>query len=234
MRTRVERPLLSALFLAASLAACNDGPTLVELLPITGGTVGGIPFTVLSGSVFQSRPDGPIYAPMSGGQILLTGTPSSLGMSDPNRLQLRARVALAHGGDVLISAFGDGGTNLDPGLSVTVLRDAGKILYELRSDGALLADSTFVPDPPIPSAELWVVSEFYAEDVPGYGAGQSGIALWPLDDVTPALGDDVLGCTAGPAIDAGNTHPGEAVSLFFTDSWIVSLDVVDQIVGPCV
>jgi hypothetical protein len=76
------------------------------------------------------------------------------------------------------------------------------------------------------------VTEFYADDVPGYGGGQSGITVWPLDDLSPAPGEDVLGCTAGPAIDA-SVHDGEGVGLAFANGWIVGVNVVDQIVGPC-
>jgi hypothetical protein len=235
MRTPGRQPLRwASLLTAAALAACTDSSTELELLPIASGTIQGIAFTVTDGTVYQARPDGPIYAPPgSGGQILLTGTPASLGMSDPDRLQLRTQFALADSGSVQIAAFGDAGNEISTGLSVVIRRMAADIAYELRFEGALFADSVFFPPPPILSAEQWVVTEFYADDVPGYGAGQSGIALWPLDDLSPMLGADVLGCTAGPAIDA-SVHDGEGVGLAFANGWIVGVDVVDQIVGPCI
>jgi hypothetical protein len=44
----------------------------------------------------------------------------------------------------------------------------------------------FSPGPVDAGAGIWVVSEFYNGDVPGYGA-PSGITIWDLDDLTPVF-----------------------------------------------
>lgn len=233
-----RRPRSAALLILAwagwaAGVACNDasGP---ELRPVTTGTIGGIAFRVSGGTVYQATPDGPLYAEGGGGRLLLQGGPGSLGMSQPDRLHLRTRFALSASGTLRIVAFGDAGNEFGSGLEVRLERSGSAILYEMRFGRTLFVDSTFVPAPAIPSAETWIVTEFYADDVPGYGAGRSGITMWPLDDTTPTRGEDVLGCTAGPAIAHGMTFSGDAVGYELAAAWIVDVDVVDQIVGPCV
>jgi hypothetical protein len=227
----LRRPL--AWLLAAALLACNDSPNELELEPISFGTIGGTSFVVTSGTVYQATTDGPIYADSTGGRITFDQDPAGLGMSDPDRLHLRTELALPNGGSLEIGAFAVSGTLFADALRVVLRRDAGQIEYEFHLGGSLFADSLFVPAPTIPSAVQWVVTEFYAQDVPGYGAGQSGITMWGLDDLTPTAGGDVLGCTAGPAIQ-GSTLSGDRVGYELRSAWIVSVDVVDEIVGPCV
>jgi hypothetical protein len=229
-------PSARATALLASIvsAACSDASSGPKLEPVTAGTISGIAFRVTGGAIYQATPGGPLYADAGGGRILIDGTPASLGMSDPDQLHLRTQFALSASGALRIVAFGDAGNEFGSGLEVRLRRARSEILYEMRLGGSLFIDSIFVPAPAIPSAETWVVTEFYADEVPGYGGGKSGITMWPLDDTTPTRGEDVLGCTAGPAIAVGRTFAGKTIGYELVAGWIVEVDVVDQIVGPCV
>jgi hypothetical protein len=212
-------------------AACEDTPTDV----VTSGTIGGVPFTVISGTVKQASPDGPIVGEVSdvgGALILLGGDPVALGMSDPDRLHLRTTFALRHGGTITMSAFGTIADPLGAGNAVVIGRNLTRFQYAFYVDDAVHTDSTFVPDPAQPDVEHTVVTEFYAQDVPGYGAG-SGVAMWPLDDLTPAPGEDVLGCTAGPAMTT-TLQSGERMAFALADAFILAVEVVDTTVGPCI
>ena len=218
--------------LAAGLAACNSS-TELSLDPVTSGSVGGYAFHVTGGTIFQAEPNGPIYGDASGGRLVFDLGPSGLGMTNASRLQLRTQFALSSTGSVLMSAYGDAGNEFTTGLRVNVARVATDMAYEMLSDATSLVVGTFDPPPFVPSAETWVVAEFYANDVPGFGSGQSGITLWKLDDLAPAVGSDVIGCSAPRAIDATNTHPGTAVGYQLTGGWITDVKVVNNIVGPC-
>lgn len=210
-------------------AACNDDPTSTR---VTTGTLGGVPFTVVSGEVFQAFPDGPVRADVAGGEIVLDQTPAALGMSDPNRLHLLTLVALQHGGTLTIGAFGTNGDPFGPGTAVVVGRNGNAIDYAFYVDSAVFADSTFVPAPSSASEEHWIATEFYADSVPGYGAG-SGVTMWGLNDVDPALGADVLGCTKGPALSP-TPLTGDRVAFRLTAAFLLAVEVTDTIVGPCV
>jgi hypothetical protein len=210
-------------------SACEDDPTDV----VSSGTIGGIPFTVLSGTVKQPTPDGPVVGEITdagGALILLEGDPVALGMTDPNRLHLRTTFALRHGGTITITAFG---TPADPqgGNGVVIGRNNAQFEYAFYVDDALFADSAFVPAPADPNIEHSVATEFYAEDVPGYGAG-SGLTMWPLDDLAPSAGEDVLGCSRGPAMSK-STLSGERVAFALADAFLLEVDVVDTTIGPC-
>lgn len=227
------RALLVCVLAGGSLLACDDSPSELELRPITSGSVSGLSFTVTGGTVFQATVDGPIYADSRSGRIVFDEDPGGLGMSDPDQLQLRTQFALAEGGSIRIAAFGEAGDELGSDLRVVITRGDESIDYGLWLGGALFADSAFTPPPAVLSAEHWIVTEFYAQDVPGYGAGQSGITMWELNDVAPALGTDVLGCDPiGPAIQPVALD-GDRVGLEIRSGWIVAFDVVDEIVGPC-
>ena len=222
-----EASLVAALVLAS---ACEETPTDV----VTSGTISGIPFTVASGTVKQSAADGPIVGEVSdvgGALIVLEGSPAALGMSDPSRLHLRTTFALRHGGTITISAFGTAASPFGSGNAVVIGRDDAELEYAFYVDSAVFADSAFVPAPADADVEHAVVTEFYAQDVPGYGAG-SGVAMWPLDDLTPSLGDDVLGCGSGPAMSMG-TSSGDRVVFALAEAFILDIQVVDTVVGPC-
>jgi hypothetical protein len=211
-------------------AACKDVPTDV----VSSGTIGGIPFTVLSGTVKQPTADGPIVGEVTdagGALIVLEGNPVALGMTDPNRLHLRTTFALRHGGTITITAFG---TSADPqaGNGVVIGRNNAQFEYAFYVDDALFADSAFAPAPSDPNVEHSVATEFYAEDVPGYGMG-SGLTMWPLDDLTPSAGEDVLGCSPGPAIGT-STLSGERVAFALADAFLLDVNVVDTTIGPCI
>lgn len=228
---RPRRPLRSiAVFsITFPLVACNDDPTSV---PVTSGTLGGVPFTVVSGEVLQGSPDGPLRADALGAEILLDQTPAALGMSNPNRLHLLTLVALQHGGTLTMGAFGNAPAPFGSGTAVVVGRNGNAIDYAFYLDSAVFADSTFSPGPSMASEEHWIATEFYADSVPGYGAG-SGITMWGLNDVDPALGDDVLGCTDGPAMSP-TPLTGNRVAYRLTSGFLLAIQVVDTIVGPCV
>jgi hypothetical protein len=230
---RPLRGAFAALLAAAALAACNDDPSGLTLRPVTSGTIGGVPFTVTGGTVYQASPGGPLRADEGGGQIVLDESPAELGMSDPDLLHLRTEFAVSNGGSLQIAAFGDDGAEFSTGVWVVLTRDTTALDYEFRLSGALFADSTFTPPPAIPSAEHWLVTEFYADSVPGYPAGQSGITMWELNDLTPGLAEDVLGCDPGPATDP-TPLAGDRVGYSLRSVWLLSVEVVDQIVGPCV
>src|SRR5687768_203891 len=179
MRTsRRLSPLWVVLLLGT---ACLDDPVDTR---VNAGTIHGVPFTVVSGIVQQDREDGPILGEATGALIVLDQNPAALGMSDPNRLHLRTTFALRHGGTVTIAAFGTAGNPLGHGTAVVIGRNNVRFEYAFYVDSAVFADSAFVPAPNDPSVEHTVVTELYALDVPGYGAG-SGATLWNLDDLTP-------------------------------------------------
>ena len=213
----------------AAFAACNEEPTDV---PVTAGTISGVPFTVTAGAVLQPIADGPFYVDPAGAEIVLDPSVGALGMSDSTRLHLRTQFALQHGGTMTIGAFGTPSDPFGPGTAVIIGRNGTAMDYAFYVDSAVFADSTFVPAPAAAGAEQWIVTEFYAQDVPGYGAG-SGMAMWPLNDLDPALGEDVLGCTLGPAMHTA-TVSGNRVAYRFASGFLVGVEVVDTIVGPCV
>jgi hypothetical protein len=231
-RARSLRRVVAALLVSAALTACEDDPAELTLQPVTSGAIGGVSFTVSGGTVYQASPAGPLYADEAGGQIVLDKDAAGLGMSDAGLLHLRTQLALSEGGSLQIAAFGEAGSELGSGVWVLLTRDGAAIDYEFRLSGALFADSTFTPAPPIPSAEHWIVTEFYADSVPGHGADQSGITMWELNDLTPAFGEDVLRCDPGPATDP-TVLTGDRVAYALESSWLLAVEVVDQIVGPC-
>jgi hypothetical protein len=57
--------------------------------------------------------------------------------------------------------------------------------------------------------------------------------MWPLDDVTPSLGADVLGCTGGPAMTT-TLQSGNRMAYALADAFILAVQVVDTTVGPCI
>jgi hypothetical protein len=225
------RALLGALF--ALLAACDEEPSAPELTPVTSGTISGIPFTVNGGTVYQAGADGPLFADSTGGRIVFDEGPLALGMSDPDLLHVRTFFALSSGGSLQIAGFGDAGSTFDTGVSVGLgrLPDAG-FVYELRVAGSLLADSAFEALPAIGSSEQWIVVELYADSIPGSPAGEAGAALWPLDDLTPSPTEELLGCGLEPASDP-NPRTGETLGYALDDAWLLEVEIVDQIVGPC-
>lgn len=220
---------LSAVSALLAVTACNDDPTDVR---VTAGTIGGVAFTVTSGAVLQPVMDGPLYADATGAVIVLDADVGALGMSDPTRLHLRTQFALQHLGSIRIGAFGTSSDPFGPGTDVSIERDGLAIDYTFRVDNAVFADSSFFPLPGPSNAEHWIVTEFYAEDVPGYGAG-SGVAMWPLGDLDPSAGEDVLGCAAGPAMHSG-TSSGDRVAFRVGAGYLIGIEVVDTIIGPCV
>lgn len=231
--TLPDARLLGTLVAVALLAACDDEPSGPSLAPVSSGTISGIPFTVTGGTVYQVGADGPLYADSTGGQIVLDETPAELGMGDPDLLHLRTYFAVSQGGSLRIGAFGDAGSPLNTGVTVGLGRVASVgWVYELRFAGAPVADSTFEPQPTFPSGEQWIVTELYADSVPGFAAGQAGAALWPLNDVTPAAAEDVLGCGSEPSTDP-NPLTGDAVGYGLDGAWLLEVEVLDQIVGPC-
>ncbi len=223
------RHRLAALATAALIAACSEDPTGG---PVTGGTLTGVPFTVVSGQVTQAQPDGPIRADAAGAVILLDQTPAALGMSDPQTLHLLSLFALQHGGTLTLGAFGTAGDPFGSGTAVVVGRNLTAIDYAFYIDSVVVADSSVVPAPAVASEQQWIVTEFYADSVPGYVA-RSGITLWPLNDLAPALGSDVLGCTRGPAASA-RPLTGDRVAIRLISGFLISVAAVDTIVGPCV
>jgi hypothetical protein len=233
LSARPRRALLlaSCVSAIAGAAACEDTPTDV----VSSGTIGGIPFTVISGTVKQAVADGPIVGEVGavgGALILLDGDPVALGMSDPDRLHLRTTFALRHGGTITMSAFGTLADPLGSGNAVVIGRNVAQFDYAFYVGAAVHSDSAFVPAPAEPDVEHTVVTEFYAQDVPGYGAG-SGLAMWPLDDLSPSLGEDVLGCASGPAMTT--TLPsGDRMAFALADAFILAVEVVDTTVGPCI
>jgi len=226
------RALLAAALAAAALCACDDTPNQLTLNPVTVGHVTGIRFTVTGGTIYQAEPDGPLYADASGGQLVLDDDPATLGMSDPDLLRLGTLFALSDGGSIQIGAFGEPGSEVSTGVWVLLSRTGSQISYDFRLSGALFANSAFAPPPAVPSGEQWVFTEFYADSVPAHGPGQSGITMWPLNDVTGAPGADVLKCDPGPAIDA-TPLSGDRVSYSLQRAWLLVVEVEDVIAGPC-
>jgi len=222
--------LLAAL--ATLVAACDSSPNALTLQPVTVGHVSGVYFTVTSGTIYQAEPDGPLYANESGGELVLDDDPAGLGMSDPDLLRLRTQFALTDGGTLQISAFGVTGEEIPTGVGVLLSRVGSGIGYDARLGGVSFADGLFSAPPGGANAEQWVVTESYADSVPGYGAGQSGVAFWRLGDLTAAAGTDVLGCDPGPAIDP-TPRSGDRVSFALRGAWLLAVEVEDQIAGPC-
>jgi len=233
-RARRWAPRLTLASIVA-LGACKSDSTNLPV-QVTSGTMSGVAFHVTAGTVYQSTPDGPIHADSLGATVVLDEAPAGLGMTDPERLHLRTHFALSNHGSLQIAAYGSEGDEIDSGLSVLLDRVGGQINYGFfvsDSGSTPVADSSFDPPPSDASHEQWVATEFYAQDVPGYGAG-SGITMWPLteDETVPTSGGDVLGCTAGP-VTQSTTYDGDRVAYLLRSAFIVGVDVVDSIVGPC-
>lgn len=229
-------PRIASLVLASTVAlgACNSNATDLPT-QVTSGTITGVGFRVISGTVYQLSPDGPIRGDSLGATIVLDQPPAALGMSDPDLLQLRTQFAISNLGSLQIAAFGNEGDEIASGLSVLLDRSGDEISYRFYlSDlgGTPFADSAFAP-PANAAGELWVTTEFYAQDVPGYGPG-AGITMWPLADqeTPPVFTDDVLGCADGPAVQA-TTLDGDRVAYVLTSAFVVGIEVVDSIIGPC-
>lgn len=218
--------------LGVAATACDDNPNQLTLNPVTVGHISGVSFTVTGGTIYQAEPDGPLYADVAGGELVLDGDPAALGMSDPDLLRLGTLFALSDGGSLQIGAFGDQGSETSTGAWVVLSRTGSGIAYDFRLSGALFWDSVFAPPPAVASGEQWVFTEFYADSVPGHGPGQSGIAMWPLNDVTGAAGADVLKCDPGPAIDP-TPLSGDRVSYALRRAWLLVVEVEDVIAGPC-
>lgn len=231
-RRRVGTRLTVTITALALLAACDDEPSGPSLTAVTSGTIGGIPFTVTGGTVYQIGADGPVRADSTGGRIELDRTPAELGMSDPDLLHVRTYFAIAQGGSLGIGAFGDPADPFGTGVSIEIARTAVGFVHELRFGGSLSADSTFAAQPVAPGAEQWLVTELYADSVPGAPAGAAGAALWPLDDLTPTAAEEILGCRAEPSTDP-TPLTGEAVGYALDDAWLLDVEIVDQVVGPC-
>jgi hypothetical protein len=222
--------LVPCVTLLLGAVACDEAPTDV----VTSGTISGIPFTVVSGVVKQATDDGPILGEVtgsSGALIVLEGDPAALGMTDPERLHLRTTFALRHGGTLTMSGFGTSADPLASGNAVVIGRNNSQFEYAFYLDSAAVTDSAFVPAPADPNVEHTVVTEFYAQDVPGYGAG-SGLTMWRLDDLTPSRGADVLGCVSGPAMST-RMLSGDRMAFALAEAFILAVEVVDTIVGPC-
>jgi len=208
--------------------ACTEEPTDTR---VNSGTINGVAFTVAGGELHQPAEDGPVYGDVGGALIVLDDTPAALGMTDPARLHLRVTFALRHGGTITIGAFGTAADPLGPGTAVVIGRNDIDLEYAFYVDNAVFADSAFAT-PADASLEQTVVAEFYAANVPGYAAG-SGVAMWPINDLTPSLGEDVLGCSRGPAMSP-NVLTGNRVAFGLGSAFILDVEVVDTIVGPCV
>jgi hypothetical protein len=219
-------PLLLAVLGAT---ACQDDPisTVVQ-----SGTIGGVPFTVVRGTLHQSAENGPVLGDFGGAIIALDEDAAALGMTDSMRVHVRTTFALRNGGTIAFAAFGPQSDPLSPGTGVIIGRNNNEFDYVVYVDDAIVSDTMFVPAPTNADFEHTVVLEFYAENVPGYGPG-SGLSMWPLNDTTPALGEDVIGCTIGPAM---STTPltGDRVGFGLEQAFILSIEVVDTIVGPCI
>jgi hypothetical protein len=210
----------------AGMAACREDPVSTV---VNSGTIGGVAFTVVEGVLHQPNEDGPVLGDVGGALLVLDESPAALGMSDGRRLHLRTTFALRHGGTMTMAAFGPGSDPFGPGTGMVIGRNNAQFDYVLYVGTVLFLDSLFVPGDP--SVEHTVVTEFYAEDVPGYGSG-NGLTLWPLDDLTPALGEDVVGCARGPAMSSVATLPGDRIAFRLAEAFILSIEVVDTIVGP--
>jgi len=200
---------------------------------VTSGTIGGVAFTVISGRVEQPVADGGIAVDAGGAVILLGATPSGLGMSNANHLHLISRFALSHGGSLTAAAFGTAANPIGAGASLTLGRDALEFLYEVRLGGAQLARDFFNTRPLTAGAEHRIVAEFYADDVPAYGTGKSGVTFWPIDDAAPAFGTDVLGCTPGPALGAA-ALTGDRIAYELRSAFLTAIEVTDVVIGPCI
>jgi hypothetical protein len=221
----------SSLLIFATLvcaAACREDPVSTV---VNTGTIDGVPFTVFDGVAHQAVEDGAVLGESNGAIIVLNQNPAALGMSDGARLHLRTTFALRHGGRIAIAAFGPASDPFGPGTGVVIGRNDSEFGYAVHVVTDPVLDSLFVPAPADPNAEHTVAIEFYAQDVPGYGTGNA-ITMWPLDDLTPALGEDVIGCSRGPAMSSVSTLPGDRIAFALSEAFLLSVEVVDTIVGP--
>jgi hypothetical protein len=224
-RCRARAALLAGLLV---LGACEEDPTD----EVTSGTINGVAFSVVSGTVLQPVADGPIYAPAPGALVTLDEDPAGLGMSNPDHLHLRTRFAISNGGSLSIAGFGTTADPIGTGATLTLTRDLLEFDYVVRLNGAMVADDRFAPRPAEAGVEHWIVTEFYADDVPGYGSGNSGATFWPIDDESPAFATDVLGCAPGPALEAA-TLAGSRIAYELSEAFVTAISVVDTIIGPC-
>ena len=93
----MRHSFMTACAVLSAVAGCAE-PTAP---PVLAGSIGGVPFTVVSGSVLQPVANGPVYADGAGAEIVLDSSPGALGMSNPRRLHLRTQFALERLADLL-------------------------------------------------------------------------------------------------------------------------------------
>ena len=75
---------------------------------------------------------------------------------------------------------------------VSLDRFGTDLVYEFWLSGTTFEDGMFDSTPTGPGADHWVVTEFYAQMVPGYSGARSGLTMWDLDDLSPAFNTDLL------------------------------------------
>lgn len=225
MRRVLIRSVIVATLTFALSACWLFGPR-----PVESGTIDGLGFRVVSGTIFQDEDDGPLYAAEEGGLIVLDDAPAALGMTDPNNLRLDWSFTLADGGEIEARAYGASSSSFAGALGFRLVRSGSAIgyTYDLTTE----ADLTGSADLGTSGAgdTFAIVTEFYAVDPPGYGSGSSGMTVWSLGDTSPAFNTDILGCPA--AVQTG-TLADQEVGFRLTNARLESITAVDTIVGPC-
>ncbi len=216
--------IISTVFL---LASC-PGSTGSSRTPITSGTISGFAFTVIDGKIFQDVEDGPIDAEDEGGIIAFDEDTTGLGMSIPDRLQLRTQFSLQPGGKLVPAAFGDTANLLAGGLWMELSRDGTNIRYKMGSGTAEGLSGPFSPGPADAGAAIWVVSEYYNASTPGYGS-VSGITIWHLDDLSPTFCGEQIEQHDLDDPPGGFYRVGIALRL----ATLHAVSTVDPVIGPC-
>jgi hypothetical protein len=211
----------------AALASCfgPDGPTTV-----TSGTIGGIAFTVTSGTIYQDEADGPVYADTAGGTIALDATTTALGMTNPYHLRLDTEFQIASGGVIDVRAYGSPGSDFSDSLGFSFERAGSSFSYRYDLTVETDVTGTLSPDPVNPDSTLTFVSEFYGVDAIGYGAGSSGITAWPIGVTTPTFCGDL---SPSPSVYQTANLTTLRAGYYLKAARLVSVTPVDDITGPC-
>ncbi|HKJ00289.1 MAG TPA: hypothetical protein VKB51_17585 [bacterium] len=207
MRTLIPRiALVAALLPCLLLAACgSDGAGAAQQT----GTLDGMPFTVVAGSVRQSAPGRAVSAGQDGALLIFDDPLSELAPKHRN-LRVTATVNFEDGGQVMLGVFGKAGTMADA-YGIGARRDGDafhyRFQYGIPRSGPLAATAQqrglFAATPRDADATLYFRTEIHTaptldllawtpwNDIPAECAGG------PVEDLGPAPADSGTGQRLG-------------------------------------
>jgi hypothetical protein len=208
------------------LAGCSSGSDHPGSGGIHSGTLGGLAFTVLTGTVTQPAPDGPIHA-NSGGLVLFDDPLDGLNSSPYPEVQAGVTFTVSDGGSAIVIVYGSADDNLATGIGLQFSRNATSMdyAYHFGIDGTPEGSGTFTPDPADAAGTLSLVGNFHD----GVDPDVEAISLYHPDKTF--FGCSTNGNMTGP--NPNTTGQGTRVGVGFTDATIESFSVADSGKNQC-